>query len=47
MIPHFLEPKICQQCDREDCDGDYLKCLQDIEDGRADYEYERMRDERE
>lgn len=40
------EPNICKGCNREDCKGSPDQCRQDQEDSRADYEYEKRRDER-
>ena len=46
MRNHLEDPDICKGCQTESCNGDYLKCMQDVEDSRADYEYERKRDDR-
>ena len=45
MRNYLEDPEICKGCEVEDCNGDYLKCMQDVEDGRSDYEYERKRDD--
>lgn len=41
------EPKICKGCEIDPCTGDPCACMQDYIDSKADYEYERKRDERE
>jgi len=45
MSNHWNEPKICTGCEIDPCTDNYLECIQNVEDSRADYEYEKKRDE--
>lgn len=45
MRNYLEDPDICKGCQTKSCKGDYLKCMQDVEDGREDYEHECKQDE--